>query len=474
MRKSIIILFLTIGGLLVSCKKDDPINPPYQGTLTAFEVALSKTNHLRAEVTATFSGETPFRIAYWEASNPAKVQQTNSYEGKGTEHKTLLFLKPNTEYACKLLYGNGLETEVKHFKTKEVQAFLPNATITKDELTEDLGGYFLTNNRPAKYIYLMDTQGVVVWYEQVPEVPVVVNYDARTQRFYMLTNPVYSITQTEASNFMLNSKAVKVIDLYGNVIFQKELSTIPAFAGRMAHHECRPMPDGSIGLVTYIDKTFDLSAKGGTATETVKGDGFVIIDLNGNVTKQWSCFDYVSPTDDPNIMSQGVKEDWLHANSFNYDSEGNYYMTFNRYGELWKIHGKTGELLYRVGRNGTLKPEAKYFAHGMHSANPQAPNEVLVIDNARSDADTGSRAILYKVNEQNKTVTVPQSIALPKGTNSANRSNAQFIGNDLTLFALSTRKEILITNRKENAEIKRYLTLQTPFYRVEYIPTIHY
>ena len=38
----------------------------------------------------------------------------------------------------------------------------------------------------------------------------------------------------------------------------------------------------------------------------------------------------------------------------------------------------------------------------MHCANPKAPNEVLVIDNARSDSDTGSRAILYKVNEQSK------------------------------------------------------------------------
>nr|WP_255493594.1 hypothetical protein [Capnocytophaga sp. oral taxon 902] len=34
--------------------------------------------------------------------------------------------------------------------------------------------------------------------------------------------------------------------------------------------------------------------------------------------------------------------------------------------KLWKIDGKTGKLLYRIGENGTIKPEKKYFTHGMH------------------------------------------------------------------------------------------------------------
>ena len=104
MKRSIIILFITIGVLLISCKKDDNI-ATYQGSLTDFSVALSETNLLRAEVTATFSSETSFRIFYWEVSQPSQVQHTNTYQGKGTEHKTLLFLKPETEYACKISYG---------------------------------------------------------------------------------------------------------------------------------------------------------------------------------------------------------------------------------------------------------------------------------------------------------------------------------------------------------------------------------
>ena len=194
----------------------------------------------------------------------------------------------------------------------------------------------------------------------------------------------------------------------------------------------------------------------------------------GEIVKTWSCFDHLNPIDYPNIAQKKIKEDWIHANSIDQDSEGNYYMTTNRDSELWKINGKTGELMYRVGENGTIKPTEKLLSHGIHCAIVQAPNEVLVIDNARNNQFTGSRALIYKVNEQMKTVSVPLEVALPKGMSSGTRSNVQFIDNQHVLFALSTQKQVLITNRSTPLEIKRTLSLPYTFYRVTYIPTIQY
>ncbi len=468
MKRSIIILFITIGVLLISCKKDDSSTPSYQGSLTNFSVALSETNLLRAEVTATFSSETSFRISYWEANHPSQVQLTNTYQGKGTEHKTLLFLKPETEYACKISYGNGLETEAKHFKTKNVQSFLPNATLQEDKLKEPIKGYLLANDRKSNNIYLMDMNGTVVWYEPVPDTPAVVNYNPRTQQFYLLTDA------PSEGLFVFNAKKLKIIDLFGNIVLQKEFASIPELKNREVHHECRPLPDGNIGLVTYIHQTVDLSSKGGLQTDTVTGDGFVIMNTQGEIVKKWSCFDHLNPLDHPNITTKKVKEDWIHANSIDQDSEGNYYMTTNRDSELWKINGKTGELVYRVGENGTIKPTQNLLSHGIHCAVVQAPNEVLVIDNARENKTTGSRALIYKVNEYSKTVSVPLEVALPKGQFSTTRSNVQFIDNQHVLFALSTLKQVIITNRNTTPEIYRTLLLPQTFYRVTYIPTIQY
>lgn len=468
MKRSIIILFITIGVLLISCKKDDSSTPSYQGSLTNFSVALSETNLLRAEVTATFSSETSFRISYWEVNHPSQVQLTNTYQGKGTVHKTLLFLKPETEYACKISYGNGLETEAKHFKTKSVQSFLPNATLQEDKLKEPIKGYLLANDRKSNNIYLMDMNGTVVWYEPVPDTPAVVNYNPRTQQFYLLTDA------PSEGLFVFNAKKLKIIDLFGNIVLQKEFASISELKNREVHHECRPLPDGNIGLVTYIHQTIDLSSKGGLQTDTVTGDGFVIMNTQGEIVKKWSCFDHLNPLDYPNIAQTKIKEDWIHANSIDQDSEGNYYMTTNRDSELWKINGKTGELMYRVGENGTIKPTEKLLSHGIHCAIVQAPNEVLVIDNARNNQFTGSRALIYNVNEQMKTVSVPLEVALPKGMSSGTRSNVQFIDNQHVLFALSTQKQVLITNRSTPLEIKRTLSLPYTFYRVTYIPTIQY
>nr|WP_255493595.1 hypothetical protein [Capnocytophaga sp. oral taxon 902] len=57
---------------------------------------------------------------------------------------------------------------------------------------------------------------------------------------------------------------------------------------------------------------------------------------------------------------------------------------------------------------------------------------------------------------------------------SSNRSNAQFIGEDLLLITLSTKKQIIITDRNETPTIKRSFMLPFTFYRAQYIPTIKY
>ena len=48
------------------------------------------------------------------------------------------------------------------------------------------------------------------------------------------------------------------------------------------------------------------------------------------------------------------------------------------------------------------------------------------------------------------------AVALPKDLASSNRSNAQFIGEDLLLITLSTKKQIIITDRNETPTIKTF------------------
>ena len=465
MLRRFLIITLCAAAIIACQTKDDSL---YEGSLERFEVSLSRTNLLRGEVAMRFSAPTEFQIEYWERadSDLSSLQQTQRYEGNGVVRKTLLFLKPNTEYACRIRYGNGLLSDVKYFKTQSIQSITQVPSLNTDEIKEPLAGYLLFYNWRPGYLFLSDTKGTILWYEPVSEGLSVANYDAKTQHFYLLTTP------TGVDKFAYNSNKVKVIDLFGKVLWETDLTTLPQMKGRTAHHECRPLPDGGVALVTYVDKPFDLTARGGTASETVKGDGYVILNKNGKFASAWDCFSTLNPADDPDIMN--TKGDWLHANSFNYDSEGNYYMTFNAPSELWKIDARTGKVLYRVGKKGTIVPPASGIANGMHCANPQAPDDVLVLDNARAGTSIGTRALRYKVNAITQTVEVTLNCEIPKEMSSGNRSNVQLFGKDMLLFASTVKSLILFTDRSPKAKILRSISLGEPFYRVEYIPEIRY
>ncbi len=460
--QKLIVLLLTTA--IISCDKDEDINNiPRNTDLTQFEVKLNDSNTLRAEVLVKFSKNTSYYIEYWKSADKNTIQKTKTYTSDGVQQKALVLLYPETKYSCRIGYGDEQFSEVIEFTTGKAPILIPNHTLYVDEVTEPINGYLLGYNRNTPgSVYLMDTKGTILWYEVVKEGVLVANFDPKTNQIYMLTEP---ISQT----FAYSGKNVKVIDLFGNLLLSKDLSTLPEMTNREAHHECRPLPNGNILLVTYVDKQFDLSQQGGNQNETVRGDGFVILNMEGQIIYQWDCFNTLNPAQDSQVMK--TKSDWLHANSINYDVEGNYYMTFNRISELWKIDSQSGQVVYRVGRNGTVSIPESGKANGMHCANPQAPNEVLILDNAR-DKSKGSRAIMYKVNTEANTAEVILDCEIPQEYSSPNRSNAQQVDATKLLFGSGASRIILFTDRSAKAKVLRAIATPQIFYRVEYIPVI--
>ena len=467
MKKIIILFFLPVILFAALSCSDDGEDPFVDGdvNIKSFSASISSANTLRAEVKIDFTGATTYKIEYWETKNEATKRSTKSYEGTTNSFATLIILKPETEYSYCIIYDGNKRSETKIFKTLAAPVAIPKHDLYIDEIQENFPGYILSYNRNTPgSVYLMDTKGNLVWYELVKEGVLVANLDTKTNRIYMLTGPT-------SQTYAYNGQYVKVIDLFGNTILSKDLTTMPELADRQIHHECRPLPDGSIIMVSYVDRVFDLRSQGGTENETVKGDGYVIMNIEGNVTKLWDCFDEMNPADDPKIMSS--KSDWLHGNSINYDAEGNYYMTFNTISQLWKIDAKTGEVKYRVGRDGTINIPDEGNANGMHCANPQSPNEVLIIDNARNENE-GSRAIMYKVNEGQQSAQLTINSELPQEYSSANRSNVQKIKDNMLIFGSGTARLILFTDSQPKAKVLRAISTPQIFYRVEYIPSIEF
>ncbi|MFI3263310.1 MAG: aryl-sulfate sulfotransferase, partial [Rikenellaceae bacterium] len=266
-----------------------------------------------------------------------------------------------------------------------------------------------------------------------------------------------------------------VIDLYGNTLMNLKSPTLPP------HHDIRRLPDGNILTVNFVPEAFDLTMYGGSAEEIVFGDGYTIYDMNGNIVEQWDCFQEISPVDDPTIMDQlpvagdGVgfnfKDDWLHANSIHYDSEGNIYMTFNWRSELWKIERATGKVLYRIGEDGNVDISSDAYASGMHSVEPQGVNEILVFDNGTNREDYISRALLYSVNENTMSATLSLKVEFPVNYSSPYMGNVQILNDDLLIYGSTLTNFIVFTDFNGNV-LRTISNIDFQSYRSIYIPTI--
>lgn len=453
--KYTILIFAVI---LVSCSDEQSGSVAPTELIKSVNASVNSSNALRVNVAIEFRKKVTYQIQYWKQGSDKNKKTTLAVDASSSALSTLVFLEPNTFYDFQILASTesaSTISEVYTFRTGTLPGNISTYTLPVDNMETDLPGYILLAKRDSPgFIAVTDTKGTVVWYESVPKGVRVVNYDPKTKYFVAITGG--------NSEKAYAGDGVFVVDLCGNVILDRESKKL------YPHHDSRLLPDGDIILVNYVPKKYDLSSQGGGTEDIVWGDGYTIMDINGNIKKQWDCFNELNPQNDPDIMK--TKGDWLHANSVNYDSEGNYYMTFNAPSELWKIDKQTGAVYYRVGRKGNVAMDAAGFANGLHSPYLLDVNKILVLDNG---SNTGtSRALVYSVDQTAKKATVSFEVAFPKEYGSANRSNAQIIKDNLIVLGSSTAMSVVFTDFE--GKVLRVIGCNYPPFRADYIPEIKY
>lgn len=454
----------------VACSNDPEGEVPPTELIRAIQVAPKSDNVLRMDVNIEFRQAVDYQIEYWKSDDEASKKTTALAEADGSSTSTLVLLEPETEYTFKVKASTGAASTVSEgytFTTSSLPSGVPVYSMPIDKMEEDLPGYILLmkTDKPG-YITMVDTKGNIVWYQNMEKAVRVASFDEKT-------NTISCIIGAYAEKDYTGNEIV-VMDLTGKRLLDK------VFDKFYAHHDIRRMPDGNLILVNYTPKTFDLTERGGSKEETVWGDGYTIFDMEGNKLEEWDCFGELHPADDPNIMEMvpvtsvlenpiWYKDDWLHANSVNFDSEGNIYMSFNWRSELWKIERKTGKVLYRVGKEGNVDMSAAGYANGMHSVDPLKPNEVLVFDNGIYNHL--SRALIYSVDEKARKAEVAMEVTLPEYS-SPYMSNVQILNDNLLMFG-STQTSTVVFTDKKGTVLRTILGLHQS-YRSVYIPEIAY
>lgn len=448
------------GTVLTSCDDDNDSDVK----VTNVTISNDPNNALRYPVSIKASDNCEVSLSYWPKETPAAERTTKTVETSASEATVkIMFVKPSTDYCFAVNVNGRRQDGVYEFTTSALPASVPTYKVAVDNGGAPEKGYIMQWQATIPgYITFCDMDANVVWYEELDQPARVISYDPKSRMIAAMTGTKEGFTMDNSLRYV---DKIFTMDLDGKRDVQWRATNGPL---EYPHHEMRIMPDGNLLFMCNFVKNYDLTSFGLGASEDVYGDGYVVVDRSGRILSSWSNYDNdeATPFNTNNVIVQpGAVEDLVHGNSVNYDSEGNYYVTFNRVNQLWKVEAATGKVLYKVGDNGDVQLDPKYIPSGIHAAEPIAPDKVLIVDNGENRGF--SRAIIYEVDPKAMTAKVTTCIDYPGQYSSANRSIAELIDNGrVIMFGSTEGRANVFTDLQGN--ILKVITRDGICYRTHY------
>jgi hypothetical protein len=171
-----------------------------------------------------------------------------------------------------------------------------------------------------------------------------------------------------------------------------------------------------------------------------------------------------------------VFPDLDHPNSIDFDSDGNYVVSFRNLGEIVKIDSRTGAVLWRLGGRQSdfvfvNDPEAGFSAQ--HSARMVGPGRLLLYDNGWRHAPSETRAVEYALDLQAKTATLAWQYR--SGIFTPFMGSVQRLASGDTLLGLSSGEAVLV-DAQGTEKFRARLVIgdaETLFYRMIRVPSLY-
>lgn len=382
---------------------------------------------------------------------------------KNKKHHSILLLdlKPEKEYQFQVVLNSALNNKTSqpyHFKTGQLPLWLQNYVVPfedykPDETVMGNGLVHLYKRKTPGIFVLFDGQWNIRWYHQVEG------------------TGIKAATFTQDNTFLGVLGEDKMRTAYGNEILEVDLAGKEKVRlrkgekdfNKIIHHDIIKTADNCFATIT-VDSLFqDLSSIGGSASDTIIGDGILLLDTLGNKVWEWSVFDVINPIDDKNILN--LKKDWVHANALSFDKDGHFLISFYNLNQVWKIHSTTGELIWKLGKGGDFQMDSTSYFTNQHSVHINRNGNLMLFDNG-THRDI-SRALAFVIDEKNKIAKTILDAPLPADIFTARMGSAYLMENGNILQCSSKTNNVVITNR--NGEVLWQLKPMYLAYRAEYL-----
>jgi hypothetical protein len=177
-------------------------------------------------------------------------------------------------------------------------------------------------------------------------------------------------------------------------------------------HDIQVLDNGHYLVICQDEQTVDMSAvvDGGHPNATVVGMIFQELDRSKNVVFEWRSWDHFEITDAIGVDFTEERVDYVHANAFVQDTDGNLLVSNRHLSEITKIDRSTGDVIWRLGgKNNQFRfvddiDESTGF-HYQHDIRRLPNGNVTLFDNGNFHDPPFSRAVEYRLDTEAMTAT---------------------------------------------------------------------
>lgn len=173
-------------------------------------------------------------------------------------------------------------------------------------------------------------------------------------------------------------------------------------------HDVLLLPNGGALLMAYDDSTINMSTivPGGHPAARVSGLIIQELDSNKNVVFEWTSWNHFAITDATHENLTASTIDYVHANAFEIDTDGNILLSSRHMDEITKINRANGTIIWRLGginNQFTFINDSTRFSY-QHDVRRLPNGNITLFDNGNYHSPPFSRAVEYHLDEQQMTV----------------------------------------------------------------------
>ena len=240
---------------------------------------------------------------------------------------------------------------------------------------------------------IADSRGEPIWFQPLPGIQAATDFRAQTYQ----GKPVLTYWQgTSRQGIGVGEMVIR--DQSYRVI--RRIRTPNGFKPDL--HEFVITPEGKAVIITYPVVRANLRAVKGKRRDLAVDSVIQEIDIaTGLVTFEWHSIGNVPLTESFSAPRPGTPFDYVHSNSVNLDTDGDFLMSARNTWTVYKIDRETGRILWRLGgKRSTFRlPRPAQFAW-QHDAHRRADGAITVFDNsAFPPVRKFSRALAIRLDE---------------------------------------------------------------------------